>query len=51
MVVTESDFDGLAWIAGPETAEHLGGLVVDGITLEPTRLSSLGPECDEEYTL
>lgn len=51
VVVAERDFDGLVWVAGPDTAEHLGGIVVDETTLEPTRLSSLGPKCDEQYTL
>lgn len=48
VVVTEADFDGLAWMVDPKEPQHLGGIVVDGIVLEPTRLSSLGAR-DERY--
>ena len=48
MVVTEEDFDGLAWMVDPKEPQHLGGIVVDGEVLEPTRLSSLGAR-DERY--
>ena len=50
VVVADSDFDSLVWVEGPETPQHLTGIVVDGTTLEPTCLSSLEPECDEQYT-
>ena len=50
VVVAESDFDSLVWAEDPKTPQHLTGIVVDGTTLEPTRLSSLGSECDEQYT-
>ena len=49
VVVAERDFDSLVWVTGPDTPQHLTGIVVDGTTLKPTRLSSLGPECDEQY--
>ena len=49
VVVAESDFDSLVWVTGPDTPQHLTGIVVDGTTLEPTRLSSLRLECDEQY--
>ena len=49
VVVAESGFDSLVWVTGPNTPQHLTGIVVDGTTLKPTSLSSLGPECDEQY--
>lgn len=49
VVVADSGFDGLVWVTGPETPQHLTGIVVDETTLEPTRLSSLELECDEQY--
>ena len=49
VVVTTSDFDGLAWVTNPKTPEHLAGIIVDGTVFEPTRLSSLEPEYDERY--
>ncbi|MDE2823495.1 MAG: ThiF family adenylyltransferase, partial [Chloroflexota bacterium] len=48
VVVTEADFDGLAWMVDPKGPQHLGGIVVDGEVLEPTRLSSLGAR-DERH--
>ena len=49
VVVAESDFDALVWIEGPETPQYLTGIVVDGTTIEPTRFSSLRPDCDEQH--
>ena len=48
VVVTERDFDALAWIKGSGTPQHLAGIVADGSTMEPTRLSPLRPDCDEQ---
>ena len=41
VVATRQDFDGLAWITGPEDPQRLNGIVVDGQTLPPTGLSCL----------
>ena len=41
VVATRWDFDGLAWITGPEDPQRLDGIVVDGQMLTPTGLSSL----------
>ena len=41
VVVTNTSFDGLAWMKGPEEPQHLDGIVVGDRVLEPTRLSSL----------
>jgi hypothetical protein len=41
LVATRQDFDGLAWITGPEDPQRLDGIMVDGQMLRPTRLSSL----------
>ena len=49
VVVAEIDFDSLVWVTGPGTPQHLTGIVVDETTFDPTRLSSLGQECDEQY--
>ena len=42
VVATKRDFDALVWITGPEEPQHLSSIVVDGQTLTPTGLSSLG---------
>ena len=42
IVATKRDFDGLVWITGPGEPQHLNSIVVDGQTLSPTGLSSLG---------
>lgn len=39
IVVTRSGFDGLAWLAGPEVPEALGGIAVGESLLTPTGLS------------
>lgn len=41
LVATRRDFDGLAWLTGPEDPQRLDGIVVDGQVLTPTGLSSL----------
>ena len=41
VVVTETDFDGLAWIVDPKKPQHVDGIVVGGEMLEPSKLSSL----------
>ena len=41
VVVTRTDFDGLAWTMGPENPQHLDGIVVGDRVFEPTKLSSL----------
>lgn len=41
VVVTARDLDGLVWPAGSSEPRRLGGVVVDGRTIEPTRLSAL----------
>lgn len=41
VVATSRDFDGLVWLAGPETPQRLDGIVVDGQILTSTGLSSL----------
>ena len=51
LVVTESDFDGLAWVTGPKVPQRLTGLVVDGISYKPTHLSSLELEYDERQAV
>lgn len=50
VVVTRNDFDGLVWVSDPKTPQYLAGIVVDGTTLKPTRLSALTPEFHEQYT-
>ena len=47
IVVTKSDFDGLAWIATPQIPERLDGIVVDNHFLAPTGLSPLDGELYE----
>ena len=42
VVATKRDFDCLVWITGPEEPQHLSSIVVDGQTLTPTGLSTLG---------
>ena len=51
VVATRLDFDGLAWITGPEDPQRLNGIVVDGQTLTPTGLSSLTQDSHEYGTL
>lgn len=41
IVVTQTDFDGLAWTVGPKTPQHLDGIVVEGTVFAATQLSSL----------
>ncbi len=42
VVMTETDYDGLAWIKDAKIAQRIDGIDVDGSILESTRLSSLG---------
>ena len=41
VVVTQNDFDGLAWILDPKKPQHIDGIAVADKVLKPTRLSSL----------
>ena len=41
VVVTHSDFDGLAWTSDPKKPQHLAGIMAGDKLMEPTRLSSL----------
>ena len=41
VVVTSTDFDGLAWMMDTNQPQHLDGIVVDDRELQPTHLSSL----------
>ena len=47
VVVTKSDFDGLAWITTPQITQRLDGIVVDKHLLTPTGLSPLDGELYE----
>ena len=42
IVVTDRDFDGLAWIEAPDTPQPVSGIIVEGTTLKPTNLSHQG---------
>ena len=41
IVVARASFDGLVWLEAQQGPQHVAAIVVDGITHEPTRLSSL----------
>ena len=41
VVVTHTDFDGLAWMMDPEKPQYLDGIVVGDKVFQPTKLSSL----------
>ena len=41
VVVTNTGFDGLVWIADPEKPQHLDAIVADEMVLQSTKLSSL----------
>ena len=41
VVVTHTDFDGLAWMMDPEKPQYLDGIVVGGKVFQPTKHSSL----------
>jgi len=44
IVVTQADFDGLAWIDGPSDPWHVDAVSVGELSLYPTKISSLnGP--------
>ena len=42
IVVTNHNFDGLAWITSPDTPQPLSGLIVGDSVLKPTNLSWMG---------
>ena len=48
VVVTHTNFDGLAWMMDPEQPQHLDGIVVGERVFEPTKLSSLVAD-DDRY--
>ena len=48
VVVTRSDFDGLAWMVDANTPRYVDGIVVEGKVLPPTRLSRLEHDDDEQ---
>ncbi len=48
IVVTDRDFDGLAWIAAPDTPQPLSGIIVEGSVLRPTNLSYPGVRWHEQ---
>lgn len=41
VVLTQTSFDGLAWMVDPRAPQYLDGVVVGGTTLQPTQLSRL----------
>ena len=41
IVVARTSFDGLVWLDDDNVPNHIGGIIVDGVTQEPTRLSAL----------
>lgn len=48
IVVTQTGFDGLAWITNPQSPQYLDGIVVEGSVLIPTQLSPLGYNAYEQ---
>jgi hypothetical protein len=44
VVVTRKSFDGLVWLAGPDSPQRLDGIAVGETVLIPTKLSAL--DCD-----
>ena len=51
VVITRSDFDGLAWVSESTQPRRLDGLVVDGNLQRPTHLSTLGWRHDDEQSI
>ena len=51
VVVTWSEFDGLAWVSESTQPRRLDGLVVDGNLQRPTHLSTLGWRHDDEQPI
>ena len=41
IVVARASFDGLIWLDMQQGPQHIAGVVVDGVTHEPTRMSTL----------
>lgn len=41
LVVTHSDFDGFAWVDGPDSRQRIDGIAVGAQIIQPTRLSKL----------
>ena len=41
IVVARASFDGLVWLDVQQGPQHIAGIVVDGMTHEPTRMSTL----------
>jgi hypothetical protein len=48
VVVATASFDGLVWRTRPDTPVRLDGILVDGLLVEPTRLSRLEREAYDE---
>ena len=40
IVVARASFDGLVWLDAQQGPQHIAGIVVDGMTHEPTRMST-----------